>query len=194
VVEGIDAAWDRPTVGQLVAAGKHFMVGYVSRDPSKNITKAECDAALAAGIDVCLVWETTVADFGQWSASTEGDDMPLTPADLDAITHRLLFGRDLPSTNPTESVGTALLASQNNTAALVASQSSQDKTLAALLAAVTKLATSGTSTDTAAVLAAIKAVGDAESTAVAGLHAQIADLKTRLVAAEQAAAGALAGS
>lgn len=57
--EGIDAAWDRPTIGQLVAAGKHFIVGYVSRDPSKNITRAECDAAHAAGITVCLVWETT---------------------------------------------------------------------------------------------------------------------------------------
>lgn len=58
-VEGIDAAWDRPTTGQMVAAGKHFIVGYVSRDKSKNITKAECVAAHAAGIAVCLVWETT---------------------------------------------------------------------------------------------------------------------------------------
>lgn len=58
-VEGIDAAWDRPTTGQMVAAGKHFIVGYVSRDKSKNITRAECVAAHAAGITVCLVWETT---------------------------------------------------------------------------------------------------------------------------------------
>jgi hypothetical protein len=58
-IEGIDAAWGRPTPAQLVAAGKHFIVGYVSHDPAKNLTRAECAAYLDAGIAVGLVWETT---------------------------------------------------------------------------------------------------------------------------------------
>jgi hypothetical protein len=57
--EGIDAAWSRPTPDQLIAAGKKFIIGYVSHDPSKNLTKAECQAYLDAGIGVGLVWETT---------------------------------------------------------------------------------------------------------------------------------------
>lgn len=58
-IEGIDAAWGRPTPAQMIAAGKHFIVGYVSRDPAKNLTRAECTAYLDAGIAVGLVWETT---------------------------------------------------------------------------------------------------------------------------------------
>jgi hypothetical protein len=58
-IEGIDAAWSRPTPAQLVAAGKHFIVGYVSHDVSKNLTEEECQAYLDAGIAVGLVWETT---------------------------------------------------------------------------------------------------------------------------------------
>lgn len=58
-IEGIDAAWSRPTPAQLVAAGKRFIVGYVSHDPAKNLTAPECLAYLDAGIAVGLVWETT---------------------------------------------------------------------------------------------------------------------------------------
>lgn len=58
-IEGIDAAWSRPTPSQLIAAGKRFIVGYVSHDVSKNLTRAECLAYLDAGIGVGLVWETT---------------------------------------------------------------------------------------------------------------------------------------
>jgi hypothetical protein len=58
-IEGIDAAWSRPTPAQMTAAGKHFIVGYVSHDPAKNLTAAECLAYLDAGIAVGLVWETT---------------------------------------------------------------------------------------------------------------------------------------
>lgn len=57
-VEGIDAAWSRPTPAQLVAIGKTFIIGYVSHDPAKNLTPAECVAYLDAGIAVGLVWET----------------------------------------------------------------------------------------------------------------------------------------
>jgi len=58
-IEGIDAAWSRPTPAQVVAAGKHFIVGYVSHDVLKNLTRDECLAYLDAGIAVGLVWETT---------------------------------------------------------------------------------------------------------------------------------------
>lgn len=58
-IEGIDAAWGRPTPAQLTAAGKHFIVGYVSHDPAKNLSRDECRAYLDAGIAVGLVWETT---------------------------------------------------------------------------------------------------------------------------------------
>ena len=58
-IEGIDAAWGRPTPAQLAAAGKRFIVGYVSHDAGKNLTAAECAAYLDAGIAVGLVWETT---------------------------------------------------------------------------------------------------------------------------------------
>lgn len=61
VIEGIDAAWGRPTPAQLAAAGKHFIIGYVSHDPAKNLSAAECTAYLDAGIAPGLVWET-VAD------------------------------------------------------------------------------------------------------------------------------------
>lgn len=57
--EGVDAAWGRPTPEQLVAARKQFIIGYVSRDPAKNLTAHECTAYLAAGVAVGLVWETT---------------------------------------------------------------------------------------------------------------------------------------
>jgi hypothetical protein len=58
-IEGIDAAWSRPTPSQMTAAGKRFIVGYVSHDASKNLTRANCQAYLNAGISVGLVWETT---------------------------------------------------------------------------------------------------------------------------------------
>jgi len=73
-IEGIDAAWGRPTPAQLVAAGKHFIVGYVSHDPDKNLTRAECAAYLDAGIAVGLVWETTTerALSGEAAGAADG--------------------------------------------------------------------------------------------------------------------------
>lgn len=59
----------------------------------------------------------------------------------------------------------------------------------ALTAAVTKLASSGTSIDTTAVLAAIEAAGKTESTAVQALQAKVADLTAKLAAAGQALDG-----
>lgn len=73
-IEGIDAAWSRPTPAQMLAADKHFIVGYVSHDSSKNLTKSECQAYLDAGISVGLVWETTEdrALSGQVGGTADG--------------------------------------------------------------------------------------------------------------------------
>jgi N-acetyl-anhydromuramyl-L-alanine amidase AmpD len=67
------------------------------------------------------------------------------------------------------------------------------KSLDALAAVVNTLATHGTSVDTAAVLAAVQAVGATESAATIALTKQVEDLQAKLAAAEQAAANALAG-
>lgn len=73
-IEGIDAAWNRPTPAQLVAAGKQFIVGYVSHDPAKNLSAADCAAYLDAGVAVGLVWETMAnrALDGGPAGSTDG--------------------------------------------------------------------------------------------------------------------------
>jgi hypothetical protein len=63
---GVDEAWARLTPAQAKAAGKQFVVGYVSEDPSKNLTLAEVQAYHAAGIAVLLVYEynTAAAETG----------------------------------------------------------------------------------------------------------------------------------
>jgi Domain of unknown function (DUF1906) len=55
--EGIDEAWSRLTAAEATAAGITFVIGYVSEDRSKNLTRAEIDAYHAVGIDVLLVYE-----------------------------------------------------------------------------------------------------------------------------------------
>jgi hypothetical protein len=55
---GIDEAWARLTPAQLAAAGKTFVVGYISEDTGgKNLTAAEVAECHAAGIAVLLVYE-----------------------------------------------------------------------------------------------------------------------------------------
>jgi lysozyme len=111
--------------------------------------------------------------------------------------HFLLSSKALPFASPTESVGTALLAAQNNAAAalpkldaLAASQAGQDRALAGLTAAVAALAAGG-GADIAPALAAIADLKATESAQVAGLLAEIRGLEARAYAAEQAAANAL---
>lgn len=58
--EGIDYAWGRPSPKAIKAAGKSFVVRYVSTPGnSKNITADEVRALKAAGIDIAIVFETT---------------------------------------------------------------------------------------------------------------------------------------
>jgi hypothetical protein len=116
-------------------------------------------------------------------AIVNGDDMDLTPANLDAIAHRLLTGRDLPADNPSESFGTAVLQAQIHSLSADSKLDGLNTKIDALVAAVHALAAGGTSVDTAAVIAAINAVGDRETQAVTTLRLQLA-------AAEAAAAAA----
>lgn len=58
---GIDEAWQRLTPAEMRAAGKTFVVGYVSESPAKNLTVDEVRAYHAAGIAVLLVYEYSTA-------------------------------------------------------------------------------------------------------------------------------------
>lgn len=58
-VEGIDIAWDRPTVAEIKAAGAHWVARYFSPDASKNLTAAEVKDYQAAGLPVVTVYEST---------------------------------------------------------------------------------------------------------------------------------------
>lgn len=59
MTKGLDASYDKPSPAAMKALGFSFMVGYVSDNKSKNLTKSEVDAYLKAGLRVGLVWEGT---------------------------------------------------------------------------------------------------------------------------------------
>lgn len=56
---GIDIAWQRPSPDAIRAAGYQFVIGYLSTDPTKNLTAENIAAYQARGLGVLLVWETT---------------------------------------------------------------------------------------------------------------------------------------
>jgi Rv2525c-like, glycoside hydrolase-like domain len=56
MIEGVDYLGTGPTPAELVAAGKHFRLGYLDR-PDSSLTRADIDAHHAAGIDVGLLAE-----------------------------------------------------------------------------------------------------------------------------------------
>lgn len=63
-IEGVDYAWDRPTVSGLVAAGKKFVVRYGGPgSDGKQIHAAELAALKAAGIPVVANAEGTASGF-----------------------------------------------------------------------------------------------------------------------------------
>lgn len=78
-----------------------------------------------------------------------------------------------------------------NTRQLVSAAAADEKRDAVLLATLQALTAGGTSVDTTAVLAAIRDATAAESTTVAALAAQVADLQRKLAAAAAAEATAL---
>jgi hypothetical protein len=56
-VKGYDCSWDLPDQQCMWNNGYRFIVRYSSRDPSKNLTKAELDSALSLGMSVCVVFQ-----------------------------------------------------------------------------------------------------------------------------------------
>lgn len=56
---GIDIAWQRPSPEAVRSAGYTFVIGYLSTDPTKNLTAANIAGYQAQGLGVLLVWETT---------------------------------------------------------------------------------------------------------------------------------------
>jgi hypothetical protein len=55
----LDYAWQKPTPAQIKAAGYSGVLRYLSPDASKNLSAAERDGLLAAGLSIGVVWEST---------------------------------------------------------------------------------------------------------------------------------------
>lgn len=55
----VDFSFQHPDLNEVKAAGYIGIIGYLSTDPAKNLTSAEYAQAIALGLDVLLVWETT---------------------------------------------------------------------------------------------------------------------------------------
>lgn len=57
-MQGLDFAWSKPSVAAIKAGGYLFVCRYHSYDTTgKNLTKAEADSYLAAGIQIVSNWE-----------------------------------------------------------------------------------------------------------------------------------------
>ena len=60
---GLDYSWGRPRPHVVVQSGYSFICRYLSRDTTgKNLTRAEADAARAAGLDIVVVWEHSASE------------------------------------------------------------------------------------------------------------------------------------
>lgn len=60
---GIDYAWVHPDPKAIKAAGYVFACRYLSRDPSKNLTRAEADALATQDVWVVANWEYGAQDM-----------------------------------------------------------------------------------------------------------------------------------
>jgi hypothetical protein len=62
-VQGVDYSWGRPDVRELFQLGKRFACRYLSyRTDGKNLTKAEADQLIAAGLSIVSNWEDSRGD------------------------------------------------------------------------------------------------------------------------------------
>lgn len=57
ILRGIDEAWAKVDPAQAYALGYRFIVGYVSEDPTKNLTASDIVRIHAAGMAVAFVYE-----------------------------------------------------------------------------------------------------------------------------------------
>lgn len=60
--KGVDFSWDKPNGPALRADGFSFVVGYVSPESGKNITKSQVSAYHSAKLNVGIVYEGTGAE------------------------------------------------------------------------------------------------------------------------------------
>lgn len=70
---GLDIAWARPTVAEIVATGAHWVARYLSPDASKNLTAAEVQEYPAAGLAVVTVFESSAGRATQGRAAGIAD-------------------------------------------------------------------------------------------------------------------------
>jgi Domain of unknown function (DUF1906) len=71
---GVDEDWQRLAPAQLLAVGKTFAIGYVSEDNTgKNITAAEIQGYLDAGVAVLLVYEYSTTAISGGAAKGRRD-------------------------------------------------------------------------------------------------------------------------
>jgi hypothetical protein len=58
-MRGLDYSWSHVPPAAVKAAGFGFAARYLSHDATKNLTRTEADALLAAGVAIVVVWENT---------------------------------------------------------------------------------------------------------------------------------------
>jgi len=77
VIQGVDYANPRPSAAALRAAGKQFVIRYLSpnttNNPRKTITGAEITDFRNNGLDIGLVWESTTSRATQGAAAGTSD-------------------------------------------------------------------------------------------------------------------------
>lgn len=69
----IDCAWTKPSAAAIEAAGYSGVIGYISHDPSKDLTAAQAKRYLTADLSVGLVFETTANRAAQGRAAGAED-------------------------------------------------------------------------------------------------------------------------
>lgn len=72
-LKGMDVAWARPTIAQILATGAHWVARYFSPDASKNLTVAEVKSYPAAGLGIVTVFESTTGRARQGRAAGVAD-------------------------------------------------------------------------------------------------------------------------
>lgn len=70
---GLDIAWDRPAVAEILATGAHWVARYLSPDASKDLIAAEVQSYPAAGLAIVTVFESTAGRATQGRAAGVAD-------------------------------------------------------------------------------------------------------------------------
>ncbi|GAA5195759.1 hypothetical protein GCM10023322_63140 [Rugosimonospora acidiphila] len=58
---GLDYAWEHPGPAAIRSAGYTFVVRYLGGSASKDLTRAEADTLIAAGLDIVCNWEASAS-------------------------------------------------------------------------------------------------------------------------------------